>query len=359
MRFAFLSWYSCWLGHFFVAGETRLPYIEPTRSKILHTGEDVISRRTMIAGSVATVAAAYSCSLEAFGANPSSSKTRKFTMDLRGSSIGLEGDQRKMIDLAAQHGFESVGADAWFIGGLSDDEIAKLKSDVSDKGLVWGSAGLPVEFRKDDAKFQEGLSGLAKRAAALQKAGVTRMGTWIIPCHDELTYVQNFKQHATRLRECAKILKDNGLRFGLEYVGPQTLRNSMRYPFLHTMKETRELNAEIGVDNMGLIMDSWHWYTAGETEADLATLTNQEIVACDLNDAPKGKTVNEQMDLERELPAATGVIDVKTFLNGLVAVGYDGPVRAEPFNKVLNAMNNDEACKSTHAAIKSAFDLIG
>jgi len=59
------------------------------------------------------------------------------------------------------------------------------------------------------------------------------------------------------------------------------------------------------------------------------------------------------------LPAATGVIDVKTFLKGLVDVGYDGPVRAEPFNKALNAMGNDEACKSTHAAIKSAVDLIG
>lgn len=319
----------------------------------------MISRRTMITTSLATIAVARISSPGTVAANQPTSKTRKFTMDLRGSSVGLEGDQRKMIDLAAQHQFESVGADAWFIGGLSDEEIVKLKSDVAGKGLVWGSASLPVEFRQDEAKFKEDLSGLAKRAAALQKAGVSRMGTWIIPCHDELTYVQNFKQHATRLRECAKILKDHGLRFGLEYVGPQTLRISKRFPFLHTMKETRELNAEIGIDNMGLIMDSWHWYTAGETAADLATLTNQEIVACDLNDAPKGKTVNEQMDLERELPMATGVIDLKTFLNGLVAVGYDGPVRAEPFNEPLNAMENEAACAATRTAMQSAFDLIG
>jgi len=137
----------------------------------------MISRRKMIAGSVATVAAAYSCSLEALAANQPSSKTRKFTMDLRGSSIGLEGDQRQMVDMAVQHGFESVGADAWFIGGLSDEEIAKLKSDVSEKGLVWGSAGLPVEFRKDETKFQEDLSGLPRRAAALQKAGGTTDAT--------------------------------------------------------------------------------------------------------------------------------------------------------------------------------------
>jgi len=194
MLFALLYWYSCWLGHFFVAGEYRLPYIGKGRLTLLRTGKDMISRRTMIAGSVAAVAAACSSSLEARVANRPSSKARKFTIDLRGSSIGVQGDQRQMIDLAVKHGFESVGADSWFMGGLSDEDIAKLKSDVAEKGLVWGSAGLPVEFRKDEAKFQEDLSGLPKRAAALQKAGGSRMGTWIMPCHENLTYVES-RQH--------------------------------------------------------------------------------------------------------------------------------------------------------------------
>lgn len=92
------------------------------------------------------------------------------------------------MKLAGEHRFESVVPDAWFIGGLSDQEIVQLNTEVAEKGLVWGSAGLPVEFRKDEAKFQHGLADLAKRAAALQKAGVSRMSTWVIPCHDELTH---------------------------------------------------------------------------------------------------------------------------------------------------------------------------
>ena len=52
-----------------------------------------------------------------------------------------------------------------------------------------------------------------------------------------------------------------------------------------------------------------------------------------------------QQDGRRELPSATGVIDVKAFLNALVKIGYDGPVRAEPFNKKLNAMPPDDACE--------------
>ncbi len=184
------------------------------------------------------------------------------------------------------------------------------------------------------------------------------MSTWLSPCDDKLTYTANFQQHATRLREVAKVLADQGVRFGLEYVGPKTLWSSKRYPFIHSMAEMKDLLAAIGQDNVGFVLDSWHWYTAGETQDDLLTLTNKDIVACDLNDAPVGVTIDQQIDSRRELPAATGVIDLKAFLGALVAIGYDGPVRAEPFNKTLNDMNDDDAIAATAAALRTAFALV-
>ena len=121
-----------------------------------------------------------------------------------------------------------------------------------------------------------------------QKAGATRVGTWLSPGHAELTYRENFQQHANRLREIAKVLGDHGLRFGLEYVGTQLLLVEKRYPFLHTLAETRELIGEIGADNVGLVLDSWHWWTAGDTVEDLLSLENKDVVSVDLNDAPAG-----------------------------------------------------------------------
>ena len=286
------------------------------------------------------------------------SSPRKFTMDLRCSSIGVRVDQKRAIQLAHQSGFESVTPDPGYLAKLSPSELNELLAKLKELKLVWGAAALPVQFRDDRTTFRGGANNLPKIAEALQKAGVTRIGTYIMPCHNELTYDANFKLHAKRLRECANILKDNGLRFGLEYVGPKTLWTSKRHAFVHTMAETKELIAEIGVDNMGLVLDSWHWYTAHETAADLKTLTNADIVACDLNDAPKGIEVDQQIDNKRELPSATGVIDVKTFLETLVQIGYDGPVRAEPFNKKLNKMDDDPAVAATAAAMKKAFGLL-
>lgn len=283
---------------------------------------------------------------------------RKMTIDLSCGAIGVGADLREAIDLASRHGFESVNPDGGALLAAGDEGIREIVESLSQGGLTWGSAGLPVEFRRDSERFESDLSKLSATSLALQKAGVRRVGTWIMPNHAELTYLKNLRQHAERLREVAGILDDHGLRFGLEYVGPKTSWTAARYPFVHTMAEMRDLLGEIGRNNVGFVLDSWHWYTAQESEADLLSLKNEEIVSVDLNDAPEGLKVEEQMDLSRRLPCATGVIDVKTFLSALVRVGYDGPVRAEPFDATLKTLPKDEAVARTAGAMRQAFALI-
>lgn len=288
-----------------------------------------------------------------------SGSRRKFTMDLTPGAIGVRAPVPDLIELAADFGFESLAPDAAYLDSLDKSQLTDLQAVLKEKGLKWGAAGLPVDFRKNEATFQTGLKQLPKLAAALQESGVTRIGTWLMPRHEELTYVQNFRQHAQRLRECVVILNDHGLRFGMEYVGPKTLWASARYSFIHSMAETKDLIAEIGQPNVGFVLDSWHWYTAHETVEDLRTLTSQDIIACDLNDAPKGLQIDQQIDNQRELPSATGVIDLKSFLSVLVELGYDGPVRSEPFNAALNALENKAACEATANAMATAFALVG
>jgi sugar phosphate isomerase/epimerase len=88
-------------------------------------------------------------------------------------------------------------------------------------------------------------------------------------------------------------------------------------------------------------------------------LSNRDVVACDLNDAPRSVPVDQQRDGVRELPCATGVIDLKAFLSALSAIGYDGPVRAEPFNATLRTMPAEAAVAATARAMKRAFALLG
>lgn len=284
---------------------------------------------------------------------------RKFTLALTPGSIGVQvANQMEVIELAAKYGFESVEPLVEELARSSASQLEELNAVMTAKKLSWAAAGLSVDFRGDEAKFADGMKALPAIAAGLQRAGASRVGTWLMPSHDVLTYRQNFARHALRLRSIAKVLKDQGLRLGLEYVGTQSLLTRAKYPFLHTMAETKELISEIGTGNVGFILDTWHWWTAGDTQSDILSLKNEDVVSVDLNDAPTGIKRELQQDNQRELPAATGVIDVKAFLAALKEIGYDGPVRPEPFNRVLNEQSNDEACAATIAAMKKAVSTI-
>jgi sugar phosphate isomerase/epimerase len=277
-------------------------------------------------------------------------------MDLSCGRIGVKATFLDSIDLAVRHGFEAVDPDAKYFGQLSDLQLGDTVAQMKAKGLRFGPASLPRGLSQDDATFHEGLKALPEICEALQRAGVWRVSTYVLSFDRNLSYLQNFRSHAYRLRACAQILKDQGQRLGLEYLGPMTLWRRDRHAFIHSLGEMKELIAAIGTGNVGIQLDSWHWFTAEETEADLLTLRNEDVITVDLNDAPSGITVDKQIDSNRELPAATGVIPIKAFLDALRKIGYDGPVHAEPFNAACVPCHA-EACAATAAAMKKAFAL--
>ncbi len=285
--------------------------------------------------------------------------SRRFTMDLSPGAIGVGGDLLAHIRLAKAHGFESVQPDAGFLGRQDKDGIARVREAHAKAGLKWGSAGLDIEFRQTDEVFRKGLGAVPKIATALQSAGVTRCGTWLMPGHNELEYAANLEQHAKRLREVAAVVHDHGLRFGLEYVGTPSLGQRFKHSFVHNLAQARELIAAINHPATGVVLDSWHWFMAGDTSEALHKLTGSDIVGVDLNDAPAGVALADQQDGRRELPASTGVIPVKVFLQALVDIGYDGPIRVEPFNKPLNDLDDEAACAQTIAALKKAVAMVG
>ncbi len=284
--------------------------------------------------------------------------TVKMFKDLNCGMIGVKADQFQAVRYAAEYGFDSVSTSAQALEGMSADQLSQLLDLMKEKSIIFGVAGLPVEFRRDENRFKEDIVLLPDRAELLKRVGVNRISTWILPGNNELTYLENFEQHRRRLAEAARILKENRIRLGLEFVGPRTLMNRFRYPFVHTQQEMMELAHAIGTGNVGLLLDAWHWYTSHGTVEELKELSNEDVVQLHVNDAPAGIPVDEQIDNQREVPLATGVINMEGFINALADIGFDGPVTCEPFNQELNKMEDEAALEKVSKAFRRLFAMI-
>ena len=314
-----------------------------------------LSRRQFVA---ASAVAAAGMSMIAAPAKAADAKDRKFKISLNPGMAGIRANLADELALASKFGFEAIEPSVGELSKMSPDAIAKFREEMKAKNIVWGSTAMSMPFNGNDGAYAAFLPKVTAAAETLQKAGANRIGTWLIPGDGQLTYVENFRRHTKRLIEVSKIFDDHGIVFGLEYLGPKTIRARMKYPFVHCMKEMRELIAETGAKNLGLMLDSWHWFNSSESPADVKALTNHDVVFVHLNDAPANVPLDQQIDSHRALAASTGVIDIGGFLGALIDIGYDGPAASEPFDNTLGRMPREEALQKTIDALHAAIGKV-
>ena len=317
-----------------------------------------MQRRKFILSSALAVTAAGTIPLNSLFARQAAERT--FKIALNPGIIGVKANFAETLDYAIKYGYEAISPFTQevmkeYSSGQLNEILAKMKAH----NISYDSVNIPVEYRLSKTQFNDDFKGLREFCLTMEKQGAGRINTWIISSHDELTYNENMRQHAYRLGECAKVMKDHGIRLGLEYLGMRTLVSMYRYPFISSMKEGKELIAAIGESNVGFVLDSFHWYCANDTLEEIRTLKPEDVITVDINDARIGFKREEQVDGKRELPMATGVINIKDFLQGLVDIGYNGPVRTEPFNQALNELDNEDALQANMIAIKKALALVG
>jgi sugar phosphate isomerase/epimerase len=269
-------------------------------------------------------------------------------------------DLDQALAAARTGGFDGLEIPAAHVADLIDQHgVDAVRKKFADAKIRPAAFGLPVEWRQDDARFRADLDKLPRAAKAAAALGVKRTATWVLPMSDKRPPEENIRFHIDRFTPVAQILADHGIRLGLEFIGPKTLRDSQRYPFIWKMRDMLELGRRIG-PNVGLLVDVWHLYTSHGTLDDLRKLKADDVVYVHVNDAPRGIAIDEQIDNVRDLPGATGVIDIAGFLRTLKEIGYDGPVTPEPFKKELKDLPSDEArLKAVADAMEGIFRKAG
>lgn len=269
--------------------------------------------------------------------------------------IALSVTFEEALQLASEQGFAGLDLHLTELLLLAEKtSVQEVKDRYRAANLRPGGWGLPVNLIGTEEQYQEGLAKLPRYAELAQQLGSPWCSTWILPFSDTRDYAENMEFHVERLHPIAKILADHGCRFGLEFVGPKTLRAGHRYEFISTIEGALELGKRLGTGNTGLLLDAFHWYTSHGTIEDLQRLTAEQVVYVHVNDGRPERSVDEQIDNQRLLPGAGGVIDIAGFLQALQRIEYAGPVVVEPFNAELNALPVVERVQ----AVKQSLDNI-
>jgi sugar phosphate isomerase/epimerase len=253
-------------------------------------------------------------------------------------AAGLTLSANETLELAAQAGFAGVDLLVRDVLDAGDD-LRLLRARMDDLGLRGGAFPNPVQWRQDAATFQRDLAQLPRLAEAAAQLGLQCTGTWVLPETPALTgpgadHAAVLEMHRERLAAMARILEPFGIRLGLEVIGVASFRTGRGFPFINRLADLHPLLEALRreVPNVGIVLDGWHLYAAGESvEVGLAWGVS-EVVWTHIADLPAEapRDPAAMNDNIRGLPGENGAIDCKALLQRLADAGYNGPVTAEP-----------------------------
>lgn len=239
--------------------------------------------------------------------------------------------------LAARTGFP--GTDVMLAAAMADgvDATNSLLNGLHVRPAV---IDFPVEFRKDDAAFEASLGKLDAAASFAAAIHCPRMITYIMPSSDTPA-AQLRETYKQRFTKSAQILARHNVRLGLEFLGPLELRKKFKYEFIWRMNDMLQFAKECG-ENVGLLLDSWHWHWAGATTQDIVAAGRERIVHVHFNDAPNVQP-DQAHDNQRLLPGE-GIINLVGFLRALHQIGYRDALSVEVFGR-MNDKTPEEAAR--------------
>lgn len=206
--------------------------------------------------------------------------------------------------LAARFGYPGVDVN---LAAAMQEGADQTRALLDHLRLKPSCLNFPVEFRKDDATFEDGLKKLAASARFAAAIGCPRMTTWIMSS-SETPKSELRSLYKKRFGAAARVLAEHSVRLGLEFLGPLHIRKRFPHEFIWRMPEMLEFAQECG-SNVGLLLDAWHWHHAGATVQDIRAAGKAGVVHVHVSDAPN-VAPEKILDGERLMPGE-GIIDFK------------------------------------------------
>jgi sugar phosphate isomerase/epimerase len=193
-----------------------------------------------------------------------------------------------------------------------------------------------------DAEFDAALGDVKAAAQAVVACGGARSGTGLAGRAEQPRDVL-WPLVVERLRRLDGVLDGTGVRLGVEFLGVKTLRPERPYAFVQSMAEANRLLEEAGARNIGLTLDSYHWYAGGDTLETIRQTPAARIALLHVNDAKD--VPRERLDDQDRVMPGEGVIPLADWLAAIAATGFEGYIALEVLGPRLAGLSPQECAR--------------
>lgn len=265
--------------------------------------------------------------------------------------IGFNGASTMKTDLAgdiqaaSQFGYDFV--EIWakkMEAYLSDHRLEDLKG-LFKKGKLKPLAINSVEFITFNSSWEKTntMNMIKRYAEVADQLDCPYIVLVPSPRPPTVSDKEVYKESVYVLQEISDKFKNYKVRFAFEFLG-------FSWCSVSTLEQDFEIVKGVGKNNIGLVLDTFHFYAGGSAIQEIENVDKEKIFILHINDAenlPKEKL----QDGHRLFPGE-GVIPLKEIISKLKEIHYDGPVSIEMFRPEYWVRPPEEVAKKGIEAIK-------
>lgn len=154
-------------------------------------------------------------------------------------------------------------------------------------------------------------------------------------------------ESARVLSELADIADRHGVGLAFEFLGQTDCS-------VQTLEHASEIVSRVGRANVGLVIDSFHFYAGGSTIESIDALDPERLFIFHINDAEQ--LPREVLEDKHRLLPGLGILPLKEIVAALRRIGYDRVASVEIFRPEYWERDPFELARDAYAAAKGVVE---
>lgn len=226
----------------------------------------------------------------------------------------------------------------------------ELRAALDEQGIKAAAIDIIGGIEAPDRESRRKVLAEAEQLCAVaQTIGAPTVQVNAFSALDGFDIDKNIELTAVNLKEIADIGKAFGIRFQIE---------GAAWTPIHTLEDCLRLIESTGRDNVGLVIDLWHfWASRGAVPEDIAGLDVSLIYGVHVSDGYRpgvGEAWVDETELRGVLPG-DGEIPVQEWMDAVKSTGFDGFVSGEFLNPLLWERDHVEVATAMRLAMEQYF----